>query len=165
MDFWFYTFYLSKFVEYIDSLILVLRAKPLWPPGNSQYFLHVFHHSVTASIVWYAWRTKFSGAWIGPLSNSFVHTFMYAYYFLTDLGMPRTYGGVLITPIQLIQFVIAMLSIVYETINPSECHSDTSSLYWMWFTYSVFLVFFVKLFMDKKKMRAAARVSSNKKDQ
>lgn len=40
MDFWFYTFYLSKFLEFVDTVLLILRAKPVMPPGNSQYFLH-----------------------------------------------------------------------------------------------------------------------------
>eukprot|EP01128_Nolandella_sp_AFSM9_P007490 TRINITY_DN4119_c0_g1_i1.p1 TRINITY_DN4119_c0_g1~~TRINITY_DN4119_c0_g1_i1.p1 ORF type:complete len:520 (-),score=92.10 TRINITY_DN4119_c0_g1_i1:93-1652(-) len=162
MDFWFYTFYLSKFLEYVDSFLLVAKAKPLLPPGNTQYFLHVFHHSVTASIVWFAWKTQFSGAWVGPLTNAFVHTFMYGYYFFTDLGMPRTYGGVFITPIQLIQFVLAMLTTVYESIYSEKCGTNMQSMLWLWFTYSVFLVLFIKLFLDKKRSRQAARAAKKK---
>eukprot|EP01126_Amoeba_proteus_P034443 TRINITY_DN3432_c0_g1_i8.p1 TRINITY_DN3432_c0_g1~~TRINITY_DN3432_c0_g1_i8.p1 ORF type:complete len:167 (-),score=25.95 TRINITY_DN3432_c0_g1_i8:440-940(-) len=73
LHFWIYTFYLSKYVEYVDSFVLVLKGKKLLPPENSQFFLHVFHHAVTASIVWVSLYTPFSVSWIGPLTNSFVH--------------------------------------------------------------------------------------------
>jgi hypothetical protein len=48
-DFWMYSFYLSKFAEYLDSFFLVIKGKSLVPPENSQvsvphilsYFLFV----------------------------------------------------------------------------------------------------------------------------
>lgn len=48
-SYWYYTFYLSKFFEFIDSFFLVLNAKPLLPPGRAQYVLHMFHHSTTGT--------------------------------------------------------------------------------------------------------------------
>lgn len=168
LDFWMYHFYLSKFVEILDSVLLILRAKPLFPPGNSQYFLHVFHHAVTPSIVWIAWRIPFSGAWVGPLSNGFVHFWMYGYYFLTDFGLSRSWG-VFVTPIQLVQFVLAMLTITYESFNVEACGSTPFALAWMWFTYAVFLAFFIKLYLDKmalfggKKEAAKAAPKGKKK--
>jgi len=161
-DFWMYTFYLSKFLEFLDSILLLLRAKPLFPPANSQYLLHVFHHTVTASIVWVAWRMPVSGAWTGPWTNSFVHTFMYGYYFLTDLGMDRRYGGLFITPIQIIQFIFCIALTAYEVFNPEECGSSRWALGWMWFTYVVFLGFFIKLYFDKKQLRNANRAAAQK---
>jgi len=157
MDFWFYHFYLSKYFEWFDTIFLLLRAKAVFPPSNSQYFLHVFHHLVTPSIVWYAWRVHFAGAWIGPLSNGFVHVWMYLYYTLTELGMNRKYGGILITPIQIFQFILAMSTIVYETAFPEKCATSTTALYWMWFTYAVFLGFFIKLYTDKKQERSTGK--------
>merc|ERR1711907_862836 len=35
MDFWFYTFYISKFWEWIDTWLLILKGKEVWPPKNS----------------------------------------------------------------------------------------------------------------------------------
>jgi len=157
LDYWFYHFYLSKFLEWFDTIFLALRAKPVLPPLTSQYFLHVFHHLVTPSIVWIAWRVRFSSSWFGPLANGFVHVFMYFYYFATELGMNRKYGGLLITPIQLIQFIIALSLISYETFNMEECRSAPWAIYWMWFTYGLFLLFFLKLFYDKKQERAKGR--------
>jgi len=161
LDYWLYTFYISKYAEFTDTILLLLRAKPVFPPANSQYFLHVFHHAVTASIVWVTWRVPFSVGWIGPLSNGFVHTFMYSYYFLTELGMNRKYGGMLITPIQLVQFVLAILSTVYEGTHMKECNTTPWAMYWLWFTYFVFLSFFVKLYVDKAADRASSRPLKN----
>jgi len=154
LDYWMYTFYLSKYLEFIDTVFLLLRAKPVFPPANSQYFLHVFHHLVTASIVWVAWRLPFSGAWTGPFTNSFVHTFMYSYYLLTDLGMDRRWGGIFVTPLQIVQFIMCMSWVAYEGLHTTECNSSGPALAWVWFLYLVFLSFFVKLFMDKGEQRA-----------
>jgi len=91
---------------------------------------------------------------------------MYFYYFLTELGMNRKYGGMLITPIQLVQFIVALTLIVYETLNIQECRTVPWAIYWMWFTYAVFLLFFLKLFFDKKQERAksvAPRADREKK--
>jgi hypothetical protein len=110
---------------------------------------------VTASIVWITWRVPFSVGWIGPLSNGFVHTFMYGYYFLTELGMNRKYGGILITPIQLIQFILALSGSLPDGIWLNECGTTLWAISWMWFTYGVFLLFFLKLFFDKKAERSS----------
>lgn len=43
--FWSYIYYLSKFYELLDTVILVLRKKPL-------SFLHVYHHSFVVIMCW-----------------------------------------------------------------------------------------------------------------
>jgi len=160
MDFWMYHFYLSKYWEWIDTWILVLRGKGVWPPTNSQYFLHVFHHTTTASILWMAWRGEFNVAWIGIITNSFVHTPMYAYYFLTDFWKGVRKFGIFITPIQIIQFIMCLTALVPETFL--ECGSKPRAIQWMWFTYCTFLAFFVKMFLDKKKARREAKMNAKK---
>ena len=65
LDFQMYIFYLSKFWEWIDTWILVLKDKPVWPPTNVQFVLHIFHHTTTATVAWLAWRQEFSVAWLG----------------------------------------------------------------------------------------------------
>jgi len=158
MDYWLYLFYLSKFLEFLDTYFLILKAKPVWPPGNSQYFLHVFHHTTTASIVFVAWRYRFSAGWVGPITNCFVHTFMYFYYFATDINIISNYwGGIIITPIQIIQFIVCMLSVLYETIFFEKCQTDLYPILWLWFCYVVFLGFFVVLFNEKKSNREKSK--------
>jgi len=153
-DWWMYSFYISKFLEYLDSLFLILKGKSLIPPENSQMFLHVFHHATTASIVWATWRNPISVFWIGPVTNSFVHTIMYGYYFLVEFNLiGRSFGGKYITPIQLVQFIICMVSVTYETIYYKECGSDWRTIAWVYGTYLVFFVFFVQVYRDKASQR------------
>lgn len=37
-----------------------------------------------------------------------------------------------------------------------QCQSETWALHWMFFTYSVFFVFFIKLYVDKARERRVA---------
>eukprot|EP00808_Paulinella_micropora_P003044 g39742.t1 len=162
MDYWFYTFYLSKFLEWFDTIFLLLKGKEMMPPGDKQYFLHVFHHTTTSSIVWVAWRTGLSVSWTGPWTNAIVHTFMYAYYLGTDLGLPKFFGF-LVTPIQIIQFIFCLASVSYEVTHMEECNSTPSTIYWMIFTYGVFLLFFVDMFVGK--CRGGGKGKPKKKEQ
>jgi len=161
MDFWLYHFYLSKFWEWIDTWILVLKGKPVWPPSNSQFLLHVVHHCVTASIFWLSWREELSMGYLGPLTNSFVHIPMYGYYCLSEHWQGVRNFGVYITPTQIIQFLIVMAGLVPNTISPAECGSTPRAVAWWWITYTFFLCFFTKMFMDKMNARSA-RIKAEK---
>lgn len=69
--FYFYLFYLSKYVELIDTVLLVLKKKDL-------SFLHVYHHSVMPWVTWLWMDGDFAVQWLGVLFNTAVHTFMYS---------------------------------------------------------------------------------------
>uniref|UniRef100_A0A6B2LIH8 Elongation of fatty acids protein n=1 Tax=Arcella intermedia TaxID=1963864 RepID=A0A6B2LIH8_9EUKA len=162
LEYWSYTFYLSKFVEYIDTVFLLLKCKPMMPPGNSQYFLHVYHHAVTAAIVWSTIHWRISTGWSGPFTNSFVHILMYGYYFLAELkAVDRNLGGKFITPIQLVQFVFCVFSVVLECILP--CGTDTTAVPFLIGNYAIFFLFFAKILLDKKQARTSSE--TQKKDQ
>jgi hypothetical protein len=161
IDYWFYTFYLSKFVEYIDTIFLVIKAKGVMPPQNSQYFLHIYHHAVTACIVWLCLHYNFTVSWTGPFTNSFVHIFMYGYYGLMESNMiDRRIGGKFITPIQLIQFafclILAAIELVMNVTSGGGCGSNNYVILCMLFNYMVFFSFFVKVYTDKKRERTSA---------
>jgi len=155
MDYWMYTFYLSKYIEILDSIVLVLKGKRLLPPDSAGYLLHVYHHSVTSNIVYIGWRREFTVAWVGPATNTFVHFFMYGYYFLVELNLlDRKYGGKFITPIQLLQFILCLSSSIYESIFPSQCNKlEPHIIAWLWFNYVIFFVFFIKIFFQKTSER------------
>jgi len=153
-DYWMYGFYLSKYVEFLDSFFLVLKGKSLVPPENSQFFLHVFHHTSTASIVWFAWLRPYNGRWTGPITNTFIHFIMYGYYFLAEMNwIDRRLGGKFITPLQIAQFVFCLAFNAYETFNIQRCGSDPFTVFYMWVTYLIFLYFFVQIFTSKKEAR------------
>ena len=162
MDYQLYIFYLSKYWEWIDTWVLVLKGKPVWPPQNSQFFLHIFHHATTATVGWLAWRQELTVAWVGPLTNAFVHMLMYGYYTaVTVLPFVQKFG-IYITPVQIFQFMLCLTSFAPEAIDSvlfggSACGATKRCSAWMLFAYITYLFFFVKMFADKKKARRAAK--------
>merc|ERR1719223_2339046 len=121
LEYWHYHFFLSKFWEWIDTWILVLKGKPVWPPSNSQFFLHVFHHCTTASIAWVGLNGELSFGYLAALTNSFVHIPMYLYYGVTEHWAGARNFGVFITPIQIIQFIIMICAMLPSVFAPSAC--------------------------------------------
>jgi GNS1/SUR4 family len=180
-DYWMYTFFLSKFYEWIDTIaLIVLRGKPQFPPLETdkesgrtsiawQKVLHVFHHTTTASIVWFVSQHHLSIGWSGALTNPIVHVFMYSYYMLADVWPGVRMFGPMITPIQLVQFVLCLsllaAEIVWMFVDPQNCQSYVPGIFWLAFTYLVFFALFVKLYGDKKRQVAAARAAARAEQQ
>ena len=81
LGFWTYVFYLSKYIELVDTILLALKQKQI-------IFLHFYHHAIMLFIV-YSWLAYpwISGAWWCVFVNSFIHSIMYYYYFLSSLGI------------------------------------------------------------------------------
>jgi len=96
--YWSFIFYLSKYYEFIDSYLLVLKKKPL-------IFLHVFHHFVMPYVCWAGLEGKWCMAlWTSSFWNSFVHIWMYYYYSVSTLGYSPWWRQYL-TGLQIYQFV------------------------------------------------------------
>jgi hypothetical protein len=71
-----YYFYLSKYYEYIDTIILYAKKR-------EPIFLQKFHH-LGAVLVWHiGYVNKCEGMVFICLWNAVVHSFMYLYYLLT----------------------------------------------------------------------------------
>ncbi|GBM47544.1 Elongation of very long chain fatty acids protein 7 [Araneus ventricosus] len=74
--------YISKLIEYFDTVIFVLRKK-----DSQIIFLHVFHHATVPVIAWLGVSYGPGGYnTIFPMVNSFIHVWMYLYYGLASLG-------------------------------------------------------------------------------
>lgn len=167
LDFQMYIFFLSKFWEWIDTFVLVLKGKPVWPPANAQFLLHIFHHTTTATVGWLAWRQELSVAWLGPLSNAFVHTVMYGYYAIVTVAPSVRKYGLYITPIQILQFLLCLASLVPEAADALlndglRCGATKRCVAWMLFCYLTYLGFFIKMFNDKKAKAKEARRAKKK---
>ena len=81
---WWY--YISKFLEFSDTIFFVLRKK-----FTHVSTLHVIHHGVMPMSVW--WGVKFTPgghSTFFAFVNSFVHIIMYIYYALSAIG-PQMY--------------------------------------------------------------------------
>jgi GNS1/SUR4 family len=108
-------FYISKYYEYIDTMILYAK-------GKKPIFLQKFHH-IGAVVVWHlGYMYRFDGVFYASLINSGVHTIMYFYYLLSLLPNTNQYirkYKVYITSIQVAQLAYgaAALPLYYYPIE------------------------------------------------
>ncbi|KYQ89717.1 GNS1/SUR4 family protein [Tieghemostelium lacteum] len=119
--YWSYIFYISKFYELFDTVIIVLKKKDL-------IFLHVYHHCIVVWLCWYLLYTGWSlQLWVVFL-NTFVHIFMYYFYLNSALGR-QVWWKKYITQIQILQFcclgVIGVLHFI--CLHLFSCVTDYSA--------------------------------------
>lgn len=134
-------FIYSKFFEFFDTTILVLRKKPVC-------FLHWFHHATVLLYCWDAYaHTQPSGIWFIAM-NYCVHSVMYFYYFLTACGIYPKWAG-FVTTIQILQMFVGMLItfIHYYILSHTNwiCYGSISNLHFamaMYFSYFMLFVDF-----------------------
>ncbi|CAH0554794.1 unnamed protein product [Brassicogethes aeneus] len=112
-----YFYFLTKILDTLDTIFFILRKK-----DSHVSFLHIYHHFGMINITWIG--VKFLGGghsiFLG-LINSFVHTCMYTYYFLSALD--DKYKNIsfkkTITQIQLIQHTLLIL--IYGFLLFTDC--------------------------------------------
>lgn len=100
-----YWYYISKFVEFFDTIFFVLRKK-----YDHISTLHVIHHGIMPMSVW--WGVKFTPGGHSSFFafiNSFIHILMYTYYGIAAIG-PQMYKYLwwkkYMTAAQMIQFIL-----------------------------------------------------------
>ena len=139
-------FNLSKMGEFVDTIFLRLRKKPV-------IFLHWYHHILTMLYCWYGntagSRFNCTG-WYFAAMNLTVHAVMYAYYGLAAMGYAKTLVkmGVnkVVTVIQLTQMVLG-IAIIFQS---TECErTDYNGLVLSSVMYGSYLFLFAKLYYDK----------------
>ncbi|XP_057714463.1 ELOVL fatty acid elongase 8a [Corythoichthys intestinalis] len=106
-------FYISKYVEFSDTMFFILRKK------NSQLtFLHVYHHSTIILNCWLGLKYTPGGqSFMTGLLNSLVHVAMYLYYGLAAFGPRMTkylWWKHYLTTLQLLQFFLITIHTVYN---------------------------------------------------
>lgn len=97
--FWYIAFLLSKYAELGDTFLLIIKR-----PERRPSFLHVYHHISVMLTCWYLAVTHIPVSHYGVTVNLFVHSVMYLYYALYDMGYPQKWGK-LLTIIQMVQMV------------------------------------------------------------
>ncbi|XP_063709928.1 very long chain fatty acid elongase AAEL008004-like [Culicoides brevitarsis] len=154
-----YGFLLSRMFDLLDTIFFVLRKR-----DRQISFLHLYHH---AGIVFGAYIfNKFmagSHSVLLGIVNSFVHVFMYGYYFLTSFK-PELKASIWwkkhITQIQIIQFVILVvhfgLPLFYTDCNHPKALLFTGAVQNL-FMLILFSDFYIKAYLKKPKTEEAIK--------
>ncbi|XP_054160055.1 elongation of very long chain fatty acids protein 7-like [Oppia nitens] len=117
----------TKFIDLMDTVFFVLRKK-----DRHLSFLHLYHHFTVPVLAWVVMKIAPTVVPIGVFAalNTFVHTFMYAYYALSAFGpqMQRyLWWKHYITIAQILQFAIL---IIYGIFNIFLSNGYPIGLYW-----------------------------------
>ncbi|GAB2279461.1 hypothetical protein Dimus_014100 [Dionaea muscipula] len=140
--FWAYVFYLSKILEFVDTLLIIVSGSSI----RRLSFLHVYHHA-TVVVMCYLWlETAQSLFPVALVTNSTVHTIMYSYYLLCGLGIRPSWKR-LVTDCQILQFVFSFLvsgvMLYYHFWKKMGC-----SGIWAWCFNALFNASLLYLFLD-----------------
>ncbi|KAG1698499.1 hypothetical protein DVH05_015038 [Phytophthora capsici] len=150
-----YMFYLSKILDFFDTIFIILGKK--WKQLS---FLHVYHHLTIFAIYFMNFRVAYDGdIYATIILNGFIHTIMYMYYFVSAHTRDIWWKKYL-TAMQLIQFVT--MNVQGYLMVSRSCENFPhkvpviylvyiQSLFWL------FMNFFIKSYCSKP------RKSSNKK--
>ena len=100
----FYLYYITKFIDLLDTIFFVLRKK-----YSQITTLHLYHHTVVPILGWMTFWYRFNvpSITLFALLNSLVHTLMYTYYALSAFGpkvQRHLWWKKYITQLQLLQF-------------------------------------------------------------
>lgn len=100
LAFYGWIFYLSKFYEVLDTLIILAK-------GKMSSTLQTYHHAGAMLAMWGGIRYMAAPIWIFCFFNSFIHAIMYTYYTLTALkvSVPQVLKRS-ITSLQISQFLV-----------------------------------------------------------
>lgn len=112
-----YIFYLTKVLDFLDTIFMVARRK--WKQLS---FLHLYHHTTIFIIYWLIAQAGYDGdIYFTVIANGIIHFIMYSYYFVRTLNIQvPTLFKMAVTNAQLIQFVCMNAQALYLLVN-KEC--------------------------------------------
>jgi len=98
-----YIYYLSKYLEFGDTIFIALKGKMKGWGG-----LQVYHHSVVVFMAWNWVEFVQTLQFPGLVFNTSVHVVMYYYYYLTSKGK-KVWWRKHVTQFQIVQFVTSLI--------------------------------------------------------
>ncbi|KAG0036969.1 hypothetical protein BGZ82_003390 [Podila clonocystis] len=122
-----YYFYLSKYYEIVDTIIILLK-------GRRSSLLQTYHHAGAIITMYLGFNYRAHPIWIFTTFNSFIHTIMYCYYAATSIGL-KPPGKKYLTSMQITQFWTGTsLALWYEIGAPAGCFVNPGSRFAIWAT-------------------------------
>ncbi|GKZ01156.1 hypothetical protein MPSEU_001067000 [Mayamaea pseudoterrestris] len=117
---WSILFYLSKYWEFVDTWILVLK-------GKGANFLQVYHHSGIVFVMHGAVASQSSWLLIVVLLNAAIHTLMYTYFCIKTIAPKlEIKAAKYLTMAQIGQFLLGMASTYGVLFMGNSCGSISS---------------------------------------
>lgn len=139
----------SKFAELLDTFFLIVKN-----PVRPVPFLHYYHHASVLLFCWYGvGYFRYTTGMAFGIVNASVHTIMYFYYFLTELGY-RPSWAIVITVIQISQMVLGIAlntiwAVAYFNGKNCECTNPPIVLTATAVMYGSYLYLFVQFFLKR----------------
>lgn len=138
-------YYFSKFTEFFDTFCFVARKK-----FTHVSLLHVVHHGIMPFSVWPGARFVPGGhASFFGLLNTFVHIFMYFYYFVAALG-PKYQKFIWwkkhMTNLQMIQFIGIMVH-GFQLVFYDDCDFPWQFSYYIGAHAVMFFILFAQFYV------------------
>lgn len=149
ISYWSTIFFISKYYEFIDSWILVLK-------GVEPSYLQVYHHTGVVIAMWLGIQNQSNWLIFMVCLNSFIHTLMYFYYVFSVCGYKSKHAKKL-TMMQLTQFVAGIVLSGYSFFLDVSNESKYALVFMH--TYAVGLIY---LFHAMSKEKYGSKESSKK---
>ena len=141
---WYWLFNISKVIELIDTMFIVLR-------GGKLIRLHWIHHALTLCFSWYIFGDiPATAQWMVNM-NFLVHSFMYTHYAMSALRFTIPLPiRVVITTLQIIQMAFGILInywAVVRKLKSKPCDISLSVGMTGLIIYTIFIFLFVNYFI------------------